>query len=338
MPSAAPGPSVTPRRALAALFAALGAALFAWLLSRVDLAAVAAEIVALGAAGFALVLAIYLLEFAFDSAAWQLTLAGVPASPRWTARLFLVRLAGEAYNVITPLGGMGGEPVKAVILRRRHLVPYYRSGASLVLAKTMNALALVLFLAGGFALMLGDGRISTEIRVVAGSGLTALTLGIGGFLALQHARLTSRLGRRLKLGRAIAALAEFDQHLVSFYTSDPRRFLSVLALGLGNWLLGAAGVWATLAFMGHPVGFRDAWIIEAMVQMVRAATFFIPASLGAQEGAIMLVTGAITGSADTGLAVALVRRARELLWVLAGLAASVPLLGGAVPARGEPPA
>ncbi len=324
-------------RAVKALFLLLGAALFAWLLGQVELDALAGELLAVGVAGFTVVLAIYALEFLCDVAGWQLTVSGLPVTVAWAARLYAVRIAGEAYNVVMPLGGMGGEPVKAFILRHRYGVPYARSGASLVLAKTASVLSLVLFLAVGLALMLRDPRIPGELRWLSGAGLAGLALGVAGFLAAQRARVTSRLGRRLGLHRALQGLREFDQHLVAFYTRDPARLLAVLGLGFANWVLGAAGVWATLWFMGRPVAFTEAWVIEAMAQMVRAATFFIPASLGAQEGAIMLVTGAITGNAGSGLAVALVRRARELLWVVTGLAASVPLMGGERLPRHAPP-
>ena len=122
-------------------------------------------------------------------------------------------------------------------------------------------------------------------------------------------------------------LEAFDHHLKDFYTTSPTRFAAVLSFAIGNWIVGALGVWATMMLMDSAISFRDAWIIEAMAQMVRASTFFIPASIGAQEGAIMLFTAAITGQPGSGLALALLRRARELLWVLAGLAISARLLG-----------
>ena len=72
-------------------------------------------------------------------------------------------------------------------------------------------------------------------------------------------------------------------------------------------------------YLGWRIDFADSWIIEAFAQLVRAGTFFIPASIGAQESAMVLVCGIVTGDATVGLAAALVRRARELLWILAGV-------------------
>ena len=60
------------------------------------------------------------------------------------------------------------------------------------------------------------------------------------------------------------------------------------------------------------------WIIEAVAQLVRTGTFFIPASIGAQEGAFLLVCGAITGSPTLGVSVSVVRRLREVIWIVWG--------------------
>jgi uncharacterized membrane protein YbhN (UPF0104 family) len=125
----------------------------------------------------------------------------------------------------------------------------------------------------------------------------------------------------------MTGIETFDIHLTEFYGASLKRFALVLATSFCNWILGAFGVWITMLLIGSSITFADAWIIEAMAQMVRASTFFIPASIGAQEAAIMLFTSALTGQASSGLAVALLRRAREVIWVISGLAVSAKLLG-----------
>lgn len=313
-----------------------GLALLVWLLTQVDTDAVLREVYSVGFIGFAVLLALYFVEFLCDVLSWQLAISKVPMNLQWTVRLFLTRIAGEAYNVITPLAGMGGEPIKALILQQRYKVPYTSAGASLVLAKTMNVFALVIFLGIGFAMMLDDTRISEQLKTFAMLGLIGLSIGIGGFIAVQRLNLASRIASRFgekrpTLAKRMAAIEAFDAHLTNFYSASLARFAAVLAISFGNWIVGALGIWATMLFINTPIAFTDAWIIEAMAQMVRASTFFIPASIGAQDGAIMLFTAAITGQASSGLAVALLRRAREVLWVLGGLVVSARMLGRWVP-------
>ena len=70
-----------------------------------------------------------------------------------------------------------------------------------------------------------------------------------------------------------------------------------------------------MKFLGHPISLIDAWIMEAVAQLIRAGTFFIPASIGVQEGAFLAIGSAITGSPSAGFAAAIVRRVREVIWI-----------------------
>jgi hypothetical protein len=84
-------------------------------------------------------------------------------------------------------------------------------------------------------------------------------------------------------------------------------------------------LYLTLYFLGIPVGFKAVWIIESLLQLIRAGSFFIPLSLGAQEGGLILIFTSMGMAGPLGLAVSFVRRIRELVWIGLGL-----LLGWAV--------
>jgi hypothetical protein len=74
-----------------------------------------------------------------------------------------------------------------------------------------------------------------------------------------------------------------------------------------------------MRFLGHPISLTDAWVIEAAVQLVRSGAFFIPAGIGMQEGAFFVIIALLTGQPALGLAVAAVRRFREVIWIAWGL-------------------
>ena len=84
--------------------------------------------------------------------------------------------------------------------------------------------------------------------------------------------------------------------------------------------MGAFEVYVILYFLGHPVSYMEAIMLETLVELVRAGTFFIPATLGTQEAAFLLATGAITGQPGLGVATALMRRVREIVWLVLGFA------------------
>ena len=323
------GDSPALHRLIRYAFVALGLALLGLVVANTDLGQVGGRLAQLGLFGAGAVLCLYLVAFALDTTVWQMTF--VPRRPTlgWWLRLWEIKLIGEAVNNATPLGSVGGEPVKALLLRKYLGVPLRDGAASLVLAKTCVMVGLVLFLSTGFALMLASERLPGPMKLVAGLGLIGFALAIALLVAVQRFQLASRVGGWIgrgwlkgggeRLRRWLDALNDMDRQLQAFYSSYIDRFFTAVLFSTGNWLLGAVELMVVMELFGRPIPFADAIAVEALAQLVRAGTFFIPLSLGAQEGTFMLALGAITGAPALGLAVAFVRRARELLWLLLGL-------------------
>ena len=118
---------------------------------------------------------------------------------------------------------------------------------------------------------------------------------------------------------AIKHIKTVEDRLVAFYVEQRIRLIWALVFASGNWILGALEIFYTMRFLGYPVSMVDAWIIEAITQLVRAGTFFIPASIGAQEGVLVVIGAAITGSTTAGFTTAIVRRIREVIWIIWGM-------------------
>ncbi len=311
-------------RILKLLYLALGAVLLAYIVAETDLREVVARIGEVGF-GFLLLLAIYFAAFAIDSFTWLMTLTARPMDLVWAVRTWAVRMVGEAFNNVIPAGGFGGEPVKAMLLKRQYGVSYREGTASLILAKTINMISLCLFLVVGFGFVIASEAVSGSAKGLAAAGLAALTVGTFGMFAVQRFRISSLTGTwlsRIHFARRIDIILhhihDMDERLVAFYTGHRGRLAWAVALAFVNWVLGAVEVYYAMSLLGHPVSWSDAWIIEAVAQMVRAGTFFIPASIGAQEGAFVVVSGMITGSPTLGFSVAVVRRLRELVWISLG--------------------
>jgi hypothetical protein len=67
--------------------------------------------------------------------------------------------------------------------------------------------------------------------------------------------------------------------------------------------------------------------IGALSVFIKGGTFFIPGSLGAQDGGNLLLLKAFGYSDVTGITFALLRRFRELVWIGVGLLCLM-LVGG----------
>jgi uncharacterized protein (TIRG00374 family) len=318
-------------RIIRIVFLLLGLTLLGVIISQTDIRGALALVSAVGW-GILVPLLIFLVTFLGDTFCWQVTLRAAPLTATWFARLWVVRMIGEAFNNTLPAGGVGGEPIKAILLNRHFQIDYPGSTASLFAAKTVTMTALVLFLSVGLVLMLGEDRLPPELQWGGGVGLAVLATAIIGFFACQRFGVSSRSLQWLKdkfgserLSGAALSVANVDKRFEEFYGQNHGRFAASMGIAFAVWVISTIEVYAALHLMGHPVTWTEAWIIEAAVQLARAAAFFIPAGLGALDGTLLVLCTIFTGSPTAGAAVVLLRRLRDILWICTGFALSAAL-------------
>lgn len=303
----------------------LGLTLLAWILRHADLASVWQQVRLLHWR-FTLIFLFYVVIFGLDTLGWQLTLNLPARSPiRWV-QLFRARLAGEAINYVTPSGWIGGEPVKAYLLSKRYGLPMAEGMASVVVAKTTFSISMFLFILTGIGITLATQRVEGSLFRWVWVLLPVLGVLLGLFLLVQFLKPfqwgASVVGRMMPgwLQRIGSRMHELDHALVRFYRQSPRAVLLSLGFHFLGWAAGVVEVFLILRFLHLPVSWATAFSLEALWVLLKAGAFLIPASLGASEGFLLLICGGLGISAVSGLALALVRRARELLWVGLGLA------------------
>lgn len=308
------------------LFLLVGIALLAVVLLKTDLHELWQQVARVGCGGMAAVMLVYALYFAADAVSWQIVLPAVPLDRRWLARMFAVRMIGEAYNNITPTASLGGEPIKAWLLKSNWDIALRDSAASLVIAKTTSMFSLVTFVGIGVAMLMQHARVTADHKLVAALGFAFIILSAVVFFLMQRLRLSTFVARWLRRSRfgarlsgVIAGAEDIDRQFATFYRDHGTRLAWSFVFAMANWLLGALEVYLIMGFVGYPVGFAEVWMIECMVQLVRTIAFFIPAGLGAQEGAFLIAVGALTGVPSAGVATALVRRCRDVLWIALSL-------------------
>ena len=96
------------------------------------------------------------IMYIVEAYGWKVTLGpSAKDIPFW--RVLAIRTAGEVVNMTTPTAYVGGEPLKAFLLKKQN-VPIVEGLASVIIAKTTMTIAEVLFI------LLG---ISSCLRVVS---------------------------------------------------------------------------------------------------------------------------------------------------------------------------
>jgi putative membrane protein len=273
------------------------------------------------------VLVPYVIVALADAVAWQVVLPRGPRAPRVPLfRLALVRIAGEAINNVTPTAYLGGEPVKAHLVRRWG-VATPDAVASVLVAKTGLIASQILFVVSGLVFLLdrqghGIGAVGfAALLGLVGFGVVVLMVRVQrrGLVAFV-ARLAGRVFRRSRyVARLSEQAAEIDARLGAFYGQEARTFLVTTLLHFVGWVL---GVWEThlfLALIGTPVSLRDAYIIESLSGTIRGLSVIIPGTIGVQEAGGVVICRLVGIATAPGLALMLLKRAREIVFTLLGL-------------------
>ncbi len=242
------------------------------------------------------------------------------------SRLFLLRLAGESLNQLTPTASLGGEPFKALRLSAGG-VSWQEATASVVIQKGMMVLSLVLYLIMSLALVpfvfLGDiphpGLIIMGAIVLAGAGAV--------FVILQRSRPCVSFISQMKkysLCPAVliskeAELATLDFYLAEFYRKHSNRCIAAFVLLALAWGLHGVEVYIIFGLLGHPIHWGTALCLDGLAMLFTGLGVVIPASLGVQDGGNILLSLGLKLGAPLGAAFSIIRRLREAFWLLMGL-------------------
>jgi len=266
-----------------------------------------------------------IVVYGLEALGWKLTL-GPHARKVGFMRLFAIRMAGETVNVTTPTAYMGGEPLKAYFLKR-YGVPMVDGLASVITAKTTMTLAQVFFILLGLALAFLIIGHSGHYWVAMLVSVGVLAFGVGLFVLLQRygigmgfLRMLRRCGIRLAfLEKREPQLQKLDGTIRDFYSQHQQTFYATLAIFFLAWLTETLEVYAILYYLGVSIDVWTSISIAALTVFIKGGTFFIPGSLGAQEGGYTLLLMSFGYTEVTGITFALFRRLREILWILLGL-------------------
>jgi len=302
----------------------VGTVLFVALLAWQGVGAVASTFLAAGW-GLALVAAFHLVPLVIDAAAVAVMFRrGQPGATLGDA--LRARWAGESVNSLLPAGQIGGP-----VLMVRHLAQrgaqLTDAAAVVTVSTTMQALAQMAFALIGIAAFSAHATHDSVAHLCTPALIATAVLG--GCAALFYAAQRRGLfGRGLRVASkllgprdwsSLAARADAIDQAVGALYREHGKVASTFALSLVGWVVGTAEVWLALHFLGHPVSWLDALLLESVGQAIRGAAFAIPGSLGAQEGGYLLLAPLVGLPPDAALALSLAKRTRELALGLPGL-------------------
>lgn len=308
----------------AVILLTIGGGLFVALLAWQGFGSVVSTLMAAGW-GLAVVAAFHLLPLVLDAGAISVMFDRRRKEVTELDAVF-ARWIGESVNSLLPAGQIGG-PVMMVRQLSQRGLRMRDAAAAITVSTTLQALAQIVFAMLGL-LLFGASAAHGAMQDLQTAALIAtgvLAAMIVGFYMAQRRGLFGKALRVVSkvFGKrdwsALTTRADAVDVAVRELYDQRGKVAASFALSLVGWIIGTVEVWLALRFLGHPVGWVDALLLESLGQAIRGAAFAIPGSLGIQEGGYLLLAPLVGLPPEAALALSLVKRARELLLGLPGL-------------------
>ena len=293
-----------------ALAAGLVAAV--WLIWAIGFDAVIAAVSRAGFGGLVILCLYALGVFVVLAAAWIVLL---PQDQRHGLKdFYLARLVRDSIAEISPFSPVGGM-VAAARLMVLHGMSAGYAAASTAADATTEAMAQVAFLAFGLLLGFAHFRHLATAGPLIEIAVAMLLLAIPGIAALillqkKGANFAERIAARF-FGE-IKSGASFREAIHALYDA-PKRLAASSALHLAAWIGSGGGTFIAFRLIGGHISLADALALEALLCTLRSVAVFVPAALGVQEAGYALLAPLFGLPAEMGLAVSLLKRAREIV-------------------------
>lgn len=275
----------------------------------------------------AAVFLIYAAVNFWDAWAWRVVFLGASGRHVSFGGLYLIRLAGEAVNGITPFVDIGGEFLKVTLASKRFGLEKKQVLSTVAIERVALLASEVAFWFLGLAAALfwiPEVRHARTAWIAAGVIFIPLVAALywmshKGFFA----SLYGLVKRFVKTGEALTRelevkIQDVDARISQFYEREPGRNAATLVLHLVGWAAGGIETWAMFRLAGADITPIEGIMIEALFQMLKTVSFFIPGNLGAQEAGLAFFGAWFGYAGPVGVAVSLLKRVRQLVWTGVG--------------------
>jgi hypothetical protein len=291
--------------------AVVAIALLAWVLAHVGLSSLVEQLRAIQVA-LPIVLALSILRLFLQSIAWSASLKSEQVSVD-IPKLAATRLAGQSMGYLTVLGPVISEPLKIKLL-----------------GTSTDATVTATFLDNGVywftsALLAIVGIASLPFVAVHGAVYHSIPaiLAFAGmvFVLTRRNPILSGVVRALAKNTPswLRRAEQFESSIRRSRLNQPALVRRMFWIDVVSQVLIATEVVVVLWALHLSIHFFTILVIEGVTRGVKMLSGWIPARLGSDEGGAISAFS-LTGLSPTlGLALALTRRVRDLLWALIGI-------------------
>ncbi|MDD2646705.1 MAG: lysylphosphatidylglycerol synthase transmembrane domain-containing protein [Patescibacteria group bacterium] len=259
---------------------------------------------------------------------WGLILIDLNQKKTSWLTMIKARLGEFAFSYLTPIAYFGGEWIRAYVMNKDKNVPVSTSLTSIFLDRISEFVAAFLFIffgaivmaisrsfIWGILMLIFSGIIFSGLYLaIVLVGLDKILIFLVNFLKLNKIRYSSKNAGQTTIGERFIYLGGqvndyFKKSRAKFVFTTFLSFLTLLV-----WL------WQTKLIINF-LGIDLSWSKIFIIKIFLATSMFmpIPANLGSYEGAHVLVFNIFGLPSDSALALSVVNRALDLVWITAGI-------------------
>jgi len=292
-------------------------------IANTDFKSVQKELMQVGA-NFGFILVTTGFAYLLGTWSWRICL-GKEALKISMYRLFVIRLIGETVGLFNPSSIVGGDMVKAQLLKNHHIDSGTASQSVLSSRTTAILSQVFLFMVAICWLMLSGHRQQT--LAITGPFIYLVVL----ILLLLHVLLLQWLGSPAKMPYQHSTALNWytkiknsvGKHLVqlkNFYQYDKKRFWQSYLVAALHWVAGSLELYFILYFLGFKAHLIQGLALDMSIIGIKSCAAFIPGQLGVEEMAnkITLAMIGISGG-NIWITVSILRRTRQLIWIFMGV-------------------
>lgn len=242
------------------------------------------------------------------------------------SHLFMARIAGDAISYITPSAQIGGEPIRAMMMRSSSK---RKTFASVIVDKTIEIFTMIFFIIIGVAIAVSQIPMPRHYKLLfIAFVLGAVLFGFfvffrqkQGFLiwiinTLDKIKIKFKFIEKNKI-----KIKEIDDHISDFYKKHRKIFFLAFLLYSFIFLFWTTEIYLALLFIDTAgLTFLKSFLIVTLGSLVVILPT-IPASLGVYEITYVTIFILLGLGAKVGMTLTLIRRILVLIWVGVGLLA-----------------
>ncbi|RMF55808.1 UPF0104 family protein [Candidatus Woesearchaeota archaeon] len=238
-------------------------------------------------------------------------------------KMLSYRMAGYAVSYVTPSAHIGGEPVRAYLLKREK-IPFSTAFSSVLIDRSVDLTTNAFFSVLGCVIVIINFVLTpnTILLAITLTAIFVLFIFLFYYNVLRGKGFFIPLFRFLKLnklfGRNEKKLEQIESNLIKFFRHKKKEFLTTFLLSLIIWAVMFLEYKFALLMLGFNVSWLQVFLIIAGVGI--AYIIPIPAALGILEAAQVSLFTILNLGGAIGLALSLIVRLKDTIFTIIGFA------------------